>query len=276
MNEMQVFDSEQFGEIRTVKIDGEPWFVAADVCRALDHSNVTVALDRLDEDERAKFNLGQVSEHGVYQRRETNIVNEFGLYSLILGSRKPEARAFKRWITHEVLPSIRRTGGYGKATDETVAALTTALRDAQAENARLKQLADRRRTSLPAPSTSATESAREYVDTLNALLDSGELRVCPIKEFFAPDERVIGLEDDDYLYILPAASYQAVARRLKCEGRMLSSPRMVYRGLRELGLVATDLRTGGTTRVKRVNGSTVRLLWLVREDRGTGGDNGDI
>lgn len=268
MNEMQVFDSEQFGEIRTVKIDGEPWFVAADVCTALDLANVTKAISRLEEDERSNFWLGR--------QGEVNVINEPGLYTLIFRSNKPEAKAFKRWITHEVLPSIRRTGGYGNAADETVAALTTALRDAQAENARLKQLADRRRTSLPAPSTSATESAREYVDTLNALLDSGELTVLPIKEFFAPDERVIGLEDDDYLYILPAASYQAVARRLKCEGRMLSGPRIVYRGLRELGLVATDLRTGSTTRVKRVNGSTVRLLWLVRGDRGTGGEDSDV
>ena len=105
MNELQIFENPQFGEIRAVEKDGEPWFVAADVCKALEHSNVTVAIDRLDEDERAKFNLG----HPMY---ETNCVNEPGLYSLVLGSRKPEAKAFKRWITHEVIPSIRKTGGY--------------------------------------------------------------------------------------------------------------------------------------------------------------------
>ncbi len=105
MKELQIFENPQFGEIRAVEKDGEPWFVAADVCKALEHSNVTVAIDRLDEDERAKFNLG----HPMY---ETNCVNEPGLYSLVLGSRKPEAKAFKRWITHEVIPSIRKTGGY--------------------------------------------------------------------------------------------------------------------------------------------------------------------
>ena len=88
---------------------GEPWFVAKDVCDILGHSNVSMALDRLDDDERSKFNLGR--------QGETNIVNEAGLYVLVLGSRKPEAHEFKRWVTHEVLPQIRRTGGYIHTTD---------------------------------------------------------------------------------------------------------------------------------------------------------------
>ena len=90
--------------IRTVTVGGEPWFVAKDVCDALGISNPTDALKRLDDDERARFNLGR--------QGEANFVNEPGLYSLILASRKPEAKAFKRWITHEVLPAIRRDGGY--------------------------------------------------------------------------------------------------------------------------------------------------------------------
>lgn len=84
--------------------NGEPWFVAKDVCDILGHSNVSMALDRLDDDERSKSNLGR--------QGETNIVNEAGLYVLVLGSRKPEAHEFKRWVTHEVLPQIRKTGGY--------------------------------------------------------------------------------------------------------------------------------------------------------------------
>ena len=89
--------------------NGEPWFVAKDVCDILGHSNVSMALDRLDDDERSKFNLGR--------QGETNIVNEAGLYVLVLGSRKPEAHEFKRWVTHEVLPQIRKTGGYIPTTD---------------------------------------------------------------------------------------------------------------------------------------------------------------
>ena len=103
-NNIQIFNNEEFGEVRTVMVSDEPWFVAADVCKALELSNPTVAVSRLDEDERAKFNLGR--------QGEGTIINEAGLYSLILGSRKPEAKVFKRWITHDVIPAIRKTGGY--------------------------------------------------------------------------------------------------------------------------------------------------------------------
>lgn len=100
-----VFDAEDGTPhaLRSVMIDGEPWFVAVDLCAVLDIKNPTQAMDRLDDDEKAMFNIGQ---------RETNIVNEAGLYSLILGSRKPEAKRFKKWVTGQVLPSIRKTGAY--------------------------------------------------------------------------------------------------------------------------------------------------------------------
>ena len=103
-NNMQIYQSEKFGEIRTLNLNGEPWFAAVDVCIALDLSNPTIAVSRLDEDERAKFNLGR--------QGDATIVNEPGLYTLVLGSRKPEAKAFKRWITHEVIPAIRKHGAY--------------------------------------------------------------------------------------------------------------------------------------------------------------------
>ena len=101
---MQVFKNPEFGEIRVVEKDGEPWFVAVDVCDILGLSNPTIAVSRLDKDERAKFNLGR--------QGDSTIVNEPGLYALILGSRKPEAKAFKRWITHDIIPSIRKYGAY--------------------------------------------------------------------------------------------------------------------------------------------------------------------
>ena len=108
-NEIQQFDFKG-AALRTLTDEaGEPWFVAKDVCDILGHSNVSMALDRLDDDERSKFNLGR--------QGETNIVNEAGLYVLVLGSRKPEAHEFKRWVTHEVLPQIRKTGGYIPTTD---------------------------------------------------------------------------------------------------------------------------------------------------------------
>lgn len=91
-------------------LEGEPWFVAADVCRALEIDNT--ATRRLDEDEKAALRLTQTSSNGTEQGRDVTIINEPGLYALVLSSRKPEAKAFKRWITHEVIPSIRKTGGY--------------------------------------------------------------------------------------------------------------------------------------------------------------------
>ena len=106
--ELQIFRSEDFGSVRTLYRDGEPWFVAADVCRALEIGNPSMAISRLDADEKALISIEGISRGNAL----TNIINEFGLYNLILGSRKPEAKAFKRWITHEVIPAIRRDGEY--------------------------------------------------------------------------------------------------------------------------------------------------------------------
>lgn len=126
MNELQIFNSEEFGEIRTITKDNEPWFVASDICRSLDLSNPTMAMQRIDDDEKAKFNLGLSGGW-------TNCVNEYGLYSLVLASRKREAKDFKRWITHEVLPSIRKNGGYiaGQETLSDEELLSKALMVAQ-------------------------------------------------------------------------------------------------------------------------------------------------
>lgn len=109
MNELQIFQSPEFGEVRTTVIDGEPWFVAADVCRAIEIANSRDAVAKLDDDEKG---VGSTDTLGGKQKMQ--IVNEPGLYSLVLGSRKPEAKAFKRWITHEVIPAIRKTGSYQK------------------------------------------------------------------------------------------------------------------------------------------------------------------
>lgn len=104
MNEVIPFTYEGTS-VRTVTTeDGTPWFIAKDVCDILELTNTTVALEGLEEDERAKYYLGR--------QGSANVVNEAGLYSLIFKSRKPEAKAFKRWVTHEVLPQIRQHGYY--------------------------------------------------------------------------------------------------------------------------------------------------------------------
>jgi len=102
--------------VRTVLKDGEPWFVAADVCRALEIGDTHKAVERLDDDEKGRSLIPTLGGE-----QELLIVNEPGLYTLVLGSRKQEARAFKRWITHEVIPSIRKHGGY--LTPPTIAEL---------------------------------------------------------------------------------------------------------------------------------------------------------
>lgn len=108
---IMAFENAEFGTVRAVNEGGDPWFVAKDVCAALGLANVTNAVRRLDDDETTLISI---------KGREINAVNEPGLYSLVLSSRKPEAKAFKRWVVHEVLPAIRKTGGYIAAKqDET-------------------------------------------------------------------------------------------------------------------------------------------------------------
>lgn len=125
---MQIFSSPTFGDIRALPVKGEPWFVAADVCEVLGHTNPTMAVAGLDEDERAKLRLGR--------QGETNIISEAGLYTLAIRSNKENAKPFRRWVTHEVLPSIRKTGGYG------VKALTA---EARLVSAQARQSAESRR-----------------------------------------------------------------------------------------------------------------------------------
>ena len=115
-NKLQIFENGQFGKIRVIEHSGAPWFVAADVCKALDVGNPSQAIARLEDDEKM---IALISNEG-NKRGNPNmtVVNEPGLYTLILSSRKPEAKAFKRWVTHEVIPTIRKTGGYVQAGRE--------------------------------------------------------------------------------------------------------------------------------------------------------------
>jgi anti-repressor protein len=107
MNELQVFSYEG-KEVRTIQRNGETWWVLKDVCGVLELSNARMIADRLDEDD---VSLAYVTD-SMGRRQQTNIVNESGLYNVILRSDKPEAKKFKRWVTHEVLPQIRRHGAY--------------------------------------------------------------------------------------------------------------------------------------------------------------------
>lgn len=110
MNKLQIFNSEEFGEIRTVTIDNEPWFVGIDVAKSLGYANPKNAVPKhVSEEDK----LGTQIEYAG-QRREVTVINESGLYALIFGSKLESAKRFKRWVTSEVLPTIRKTGSYQK------------------------------------------------------------------------------------------------------------------------------------------------------------------
>ncbi len=117
MNELMLFQKEEFGQVRVVEHNGEPWFVAKDVCECLGLENISEALRGLDEDEKITLSNPDGNPRAGIPH-QMNVVSEPGLYSLILRSRKPEAKAFKRWVVHEVLPAIRKHGIY--ATENVV------------------------------------------------------------------------------------------------------------------------------------------------------------
>jgi anti-repressor protein len=108
VNELQIFNSEEFGEIRTVTIDNEPWFVGKDVAIALGYTNPQKAVrDHVQEDDRGMNEMDTPSG-----RQTLTVINESGLYALIFGSKLESAKRFKHWVTSEVLPAIRKNGGY--------------------------------------------------------------------------------------------------------------------------------------------------------------------
>ena len=112
MNDLTVFENPEFGAIRTVELDGEPWLVGKDVAQALGYSDTKSALaDHVDDEDKQIIQRGQIATLDIPNRGMT-IINESGLYSLVLSSKLPTARKFRRWVTSEVIPSIRRSGGY--------------------------------------------------------------------------------------------------------------------------------------------------------------------
>ena len=115
MNNLTVFENPEFGAIRTVELDGEPWLVGKDVAEALGYTNPRKALiDHVDDEDK-----GVTKCYTPGGDQDMTIINESGLYSLVLSSKLPTARKFKRWVTSEVLPSIRRTGQYSAKTSDT-------------------------------------------------------------------------------------------------------------------------------------------------------------
>lgn len=157
-SEIRAFENAKFGTIHALNMDGEPWFVAKDVCDALGLENSRKAAASLDEDEK---NTVTISD-GIPGNPNKTIISEAGFYKLVMKSRKPEAKAFQRWVTHEVLPAIRRTGGYMAAVESETPEQTMAraLLIAQETMARKDaQIAEMKPKAFFADSVSNSESA---------------------------------------------------------------------------------------------------------------------
>lgn len=200
MNGLQVFNYHD-KQVRTVQQDGEPWWVLADVCKALELKSPHKVAERLDDDEKGRTFFPTLGG-----KQEITIVNEPGLYSVILRSSKPEAKAFKRWVTHEVLPSIRKTGAYGPQGDPRIAALEETV----GKLAELMGSLVQQRQGALQPSNPSTEKAivpgkaarRRWMRTLNEKLDvleanSGLERWQVLQAFYRFVEQACGIILDE-------------------------------------------------------------------------------
>lgn len=195
---LQVFNNAMFGDVRIILQNNEPWFVAKDVCDCLEIKNTTDALKRLDDDERARFNLGR--------QGETNIVNEYGLYSLVLSSRKPEAKEFKRWITHDVLPALRKTGSYSMNIPQTLPEALRAYADEVEQHNKTKALVEAQRPKVLFADAVSTSNTDILVGDLAKLLSQNGYAVGQNRLF----ER---LRNEGFLISRKGSSYNSPTQR---------------------------------------------------------------
>ncbi|HNW87940.1 MAG TPA: BRO family protein [Candidatus Limiplasma sp.] len=276
---IRVYSSQAFGEVRTVMRDGEPWFVAADVCRVLGHSNPTMAVGGLEEDEKMTLSLGEGHSGKRGGAQTINVINEGGLYTLVFRSNKENAVAFRRWVTHEVLPSIRKTGAYARPDlsrdPDVVDALITALRHEQDLSAALQRRinwltspagAEMRRQNRLRPTVEALpQKATTQFLTAVAALAQEEGRIESLHGEPEGYERLIGYEDEERFYLIPARAYPAAVEWCAQRGEpMLLTQRALQACLRERGAILPAADGRSNTRVTRICGRAMRLLWVYK------------
>lgn len=173
MNQLQIFENPEFGAVRTVEIDGEPWLVGKDVAEALGYTNPQKAIrDHVDDEDKG------VNESFTVNGTQGILINESGLYSLVLSSKLPTARKFKHWVTSEVLPSLRRHGLY--AADELLNnpdLMIRAMEELKAERARANALAEKVERDAPkvlfAESVAASQHSILVSDLAKILRQNG-------------------------------------------------------------------------------------------------------
>lgn len=204
MNQLKVFENPEFGPMRTIIINGEPWFVGRDVAEALGYSNVSKAImvhvDSSDKD------MIQNSQNGNFNipNRGLTIINESGVYSLIFGSKLPRAKEFKHWVTSEVLPSLRKNGGYLMGQEQMTeqellaSAFLVSQRIAEERAARIEEL--EAETQAQAEQLAITEPKAEYYDAFVHTKTSTGFRVTA-KELGVGERKFINLLiDKGFLY----------------------------------------------------------------------------
>lgn len=162
--ELKLFQNDDFGTIRTVILDGEPWFVAADVCKILEHSNPTIAMNGLEDFEKTKLNLG-------LQGGNTNIISESGFYTLVLRSRKSIAKPFRIWVTSEVLPSIRKTGRYIAPSENKMEAMLSDMKIVYAQINNMEEMIGEQNVMLERVVDNMTLSTRQQQEMYKAAKD---------------------------------------------------------------------------------------------------------
>lgn len=175
MNDLKIFENPAFGQVRTLEREGEPWFVGKDVAQALGYSNTRDALDRHVDDEDKNTVVNPDGNRG---NPNMIIINESGLYSLVLSSKLPTAKAFKRWITSEVIPSIRKHGAYITpdtleqmiADPDTAIRLLTTLKEERQERVRLEAEAKANRPKVLFADAVATAHTSILIGELAKLL----------------------------------------------------------------------------------------------------------
>lgn len=196
MNQLKVFENSEFGPMRTIAIDGEPWFVGKDVALALGYSNASKAvMAHVDEDDK-RFEMLRVMDSQNGNLVKTAVINESGVYSLIFGSKLPSAKEFKHWVTSEVLPSFRKHGGYmigqEEWTREELLAKSLLYANSVMEEraARIEEL--EAETQAQAEQLAITEPKAEYYDAFVDARTSTNFRTTA-KEIGVGERKLIGL-----------------------------------------------------------------------------------
>lgn len=187
MQELQIFNSPEFGQIRTIERGGEPWFVGKDVAEALGYANARNAVpDHVDDEDKLRT---QIEYAG--QKREVTLINESGLYSLVLSSKLPGAKQFKRWITSEVIPSIRKHGAYMTPdkleevllSPDTLIQLAQNLKDEQEKRKALQEQVEAQRPAVLFAGAVETSKSSILIGELAKIIKQNGVKIGPIRLF---------------------------------------------------------------------------------------------